>query len=110
MSGAFKCFLKRKEKCVVLYTDDYEIYCGVVKKDYTEEQARELMQKQIDKLNFEEDRKGSEKYKILSWDKDVMFRSFKPFDNEEYDIVTLRKHATIVKGKTEPMWIFGIGE
>lgn len=110
MSGAFKCFLKRKEKCLVLYTDDYEIYCGVVKKDYTEEQARELMQKEVDKLNLQENREDDDKYKIVSCDKDVMFRAFVPFDDEEhYDKVQLRNHATIVKGKTEPMWIFEIG-
>lgn len=45
MSGAFRCFLGRKEECIITYTDDFEIYCGLVKKDYTEEQAREIMQK-----------------------------------------------------------------
>lgn len=111
MSGAFKCFLKRKEKCVVLYTDDYEIYCGVVKKDYTEEQARELMQHEIDKINLQENRSNDKKYKISSCDKDVMFRAFVPFDDDGYyDKVQLRKNATVVRGKTELMWIFGIGE
>lgn len=111
MSGAFKCFLGRKEKCVILYTDDYGIYCGVVKKDYTEEEAREIMQKEVDKLNLQEDRKDDDKYKIVSCEKDVMFRTFVPFDDEEQiDKVQLRKHTTIVKGKTELMWMFEIGE
>ncbi|CAK7067210.1 hypothetical protein [Fusobacterium varium] len=110
MSGAFKCFLKRKEKYLVLCTDDYEIYCGVVKKDYIEEQAREIMQREIDKLNFVEDRKDSEKYKILSCCKDVLFYPVGHKENTEELRAALRKHATIAEGTTEPLWIFEIRE
>lgn len=110
MSGAFKCFLGRKEECVVLYTDDYDIYCGLVKKDYTEEQAREIMQKEIDKLNFEEDREDDEKYEISSCEKDVLFYPVGHKENTEEPRVALRKHTTIMEGTTEPLWIFKIEE
>ena len=110
MSGAFKCFLGRKEKCCILYTEDYDIYCGVVKKDYTEEQAREIMQKEIDKLNFEEDRKDDEKYEILSCEKDILFYPVGHKENTEESRVALRRHTTIMEGTTEPLWIFEIGE
>lgn len=110
MSGAFRCFLGKKEECIILYTDDCEIYCGVVKKDYTEEEARELMQHEIDKLNFEEDRKDDEKYEILSCEKDVLFYPVGHKENTEELRVALRRHTTITEGTTEPLWIFGIGE
>lgn len=110
MSGAFKCFLERKEECVILYTEDYDIYCGLVKKDYTEEQAREIMQKEIDKLNFEEDREDDEKYEISSCEKDVLFYPVGHKENTEEPRVALRKHTTIMEGTTEPLWIFEIEE
>lgn len=110
MSGAFRCFLGRKEECIIMYTDDFEIYCGLVKKDYTEEQAREIMQRKIDKLNFVEDRKDNEKYKILSCCKDVLFYPVGHKENTEELRAALRKYATIAEGTTEPLWIFEIGE
>lgn len=110
MSGAFRCFLGRKEEYTIMYTDDFEIYCGLVKKDYTEEQARKIMQKEIDKLNFVENRKDSEKYKILSCCKDVLFYPVGHKENTEEPRVALRRHTTIMEGTTEPLWIFEIGE